>query len=91
MIRDIAVFPDATPLQNASDPSQPLMTHSEEHGSFKEELAQRALHDNPEFIEENSEVFTMLETATRGTAHAPSLGPYRKKKDGRGAYFALVQ
>ena len=33
----------------------------------------------------------MLETATRGTAHTPSLGPYRKKKDGHGAYFALVQ
>ena len=61
------------------------MPHSEEHGSVKEELAQRALHDDPEFIEENAEVFTMLETATRGTAHAPSLGPYFKKKDGRGA------
>ena len=33
----------------------------------------------------------MLKNATRGTAHAPSLGPYRKKKDGRGAYFSLVQ
>ena len=33
----------------------------------------------------------MLETATRGTAHAPSLGTYRKKKDGCGDYFALVQ
>ena len=85
VIRDIALVPAETPLQNASDPSQPLMPHSEEHGSFKEELAQRASHDDPEFIEENAEVFTMLETATRGTAHAPSLGPYRKKKDGRGA------
>ena len=91
MIRDIAVVPDATPLQNASDTIQPLMPHSEEHGSVKQELAQRALHDDPEFIEENSEVFTMLKNDTRGTAHTPSLGPYRKKKDGCGAYFALVQ
>ena len=47
VIRDIAVVPAATPLENASDPSQPLMPHSEEHGSVKEELAQRASHDYP--------------------------------------------
>ena len=35
VIRDIALVPDATPLKNASDPSQPLMPHSEEHGSVK--------------------------------------------------------
>ena len=63
VIRDIELVPDATPLQNASDPSQPLMPHSEENGLVKEELAQRASHDDPEFIEENAEVFTMLETA----------------------------
>ena len=73
VIRDIALVPVATPLQNSSDPSQPLMPHSEEHGSVKGELSQRASHDDPEFIEEKSEVFTMLETATIGTAHAPSL------------------
>ena len=31
LIRDIVLVPAATPLQNASDPSQPLMPHSEEH------------------------------------------------------------
>ena len=45
--RDIALVPDATPLKNASDPSQPLMPLSEEHGSVKEELAQRASNDEP--------------------------------------------
>ena len=47
VIRDIALVPDATPLQNASVPSQPLMPHSEEHGLVKEELAQIASHDDP--------------------------------------------
>ena len=47
VIRDIELVPAATPLQNASDPSQPLMPHSEDHGLVKEELAQRASHDEP--------------------------------------------
>ena len=47
VIRDIALVPAATHLQNASDPSQPLMPHSEEHGSVKEELSHRASHDDP--------------------------------------------
>ena len=46
-IRDIALVPAATPLQNASDLSQPRMPHSEEHGLVKEDLSQRASHDDP--------------------------------------------
>jgi hypothetical protein len=35
-------------------------------------------------------VYNKLEEATRGTPYAPSIKPFQRAKDGRGAWFALV-
>jgi hypothetical protein len=64
--------------------------HSTEHGSIEMELIARASHGHALFREDNSELYYLLEEATRGTPYAPSIKPFQRAKDGRGAWFALI-
>ena len=64
--------------------------HSIEHGSVKLELVNRASHDHPLFCDNNSKLYYLLEEATRSTQYAASIKPFQRRKDGRGAWFALI-
>ena len=64
--------------------------HSTEHGSIEMELVARASHDHPLFREDNSKVYFFLEESLRGTNYAPSLKPYQREKDGRGAMLGVT-
>jgi hypothetical protein len=68
----------------------PGAPHSTEHESIEMELIARASHGHALFREDNSIVYYKLEEATRGTAYAPSIKPYQRAKDGRGAWLALL-
>ena len=74
-------------------PAPPLMTnqpHSLEHGSVELELVNRASHDHPLFRDDNSKLYYLLEEATRSTQYAASIKPFQRRKDGRGAWMALI-
>jgi len=58
--------------------------YSEEHGSIETELIARVSHDHPLFGDDSAKVFNFLEEATRGTAVALTIAPYKRKKDGGG-------
>lgn len=80
---DVDVPAAAPPLMH----NQP---HSAEHGSVEMELVARALHAHALYRDDNAQVYYHIETSVRGTQYAPSIKPYQKGKDGRGAWLAIV-
>ena len=64
--------------------------HSEEAGSVEQELINRALHTHPLFRDDNATVYYRIEEATRSTQYAASIKPFQRRRDGRGAFEALV-
>ena len=60
------------------------------HESVEEELIARAQHTHALFREDNSQVYYFLEEATRTTSYAASIKPFQRKKNGRGAWLALI-
>ena len=66
------------------------LPYSEEHGSVGGELISRVSHTHLAFRDDNSDIYHDLEEATRHTQYTASLSPFKRTKDGRGAYFALV-
>lgn len=75
-----AVCPDAAI-------NQPFST---EHGSVLDDLVMRAGHDHGLFGQDNQGVYFKLEEATRSTPYADSIKSFARKRDGRGAFLALV-
>lgn len=65
--------------------------YSTEHGSVEDDLIARASHGHALYREDNSKVYYLLEEATRTTSYAASIKPFQRAKNGRGAWFALVQ
>ena len=76
-------------------PAQPApalaadMPHSDEHGSIQEELKMRISHTGALYRDDNQCVFDDIEAATRGTKYAASIAPFKRRRDGRGAFMAL--
>jgi len=61
------------------------------HESVEDELIARAQHTHALFREDNSQVYYFLEEATRTTSYAASIKPFQRRKNGRGAWLALIQ
>ena len=73
-------------------PAMPLITDwpfSEIHSSIRAELIARASHDHPIFGDDSAKVFQFFEEATRLTSIAPTLAPFKRAKDERGAFNAV--
>jgi flagellar hook-basal body complex protein FliE len=71
----------------------PLVQHqpySADHGSVEAELIARATHTHAHFRDDNAKVYYLLEEATRTTSYAASIKPFQRRKDGRGAWKAIV-
>ena len=63
--------PAAAPPLAAGQP------HSVEHGSIESELIARASHTHALFRDDNSDLYYLLEEATRGTPYATSIMPFQ--------------
>jgi hypothetical protein len=59
-------------------------------GSLHDELIARLPHTGPVFKNDNTSVFLLIEKATRGTSVASTVGNFVRRKDGRGAFQALI-
>jgi hypothetical protein len=64
--------------------------HSNEHESVTGDLEVRASHEQALFRDDNAFVYHYLEEATRSTPYAASIKPFQRRKDGRGAWLALL-
>ena len=63
--------------------------YSTEHGSLKAEMVARYSHDHALFKTDNGLIFDDIEEATRGSRYQPTITPFKRGKNGRGAYIAL--
>ena len=61
----------------AAPPLAPGQPHSLEYGSVEAELIARASHAHALFRNDNSDLYFLLEEATRGTQYAASIKPYQ--------------
>ena len=59
-------------------------------GSLIEELIARLPHTGPIYRNDNATVYLKIEEAARGTKVESTIKSFARKKDGRGAYLALV-
>jgi hypothetical protein len=65
--------------------------YAEVHGSVEAEMIARASHTHALYRDDNAKVYYYLEEATRTTTYAASIKPFQRRKDGRAAWFAMVQ
>ena len=80
---------DSVPL-TPLPPTAPGEAFSEEFGSVQDELTARCTHRHAGFQEDNAAVFDALEQGLRGTVFAPTLKQFARKKNGRGAWLAIL-
>ena len=71
------------------DPLLPERAYGQS-GSVVAELIKRMNYSDPLFKSDNGLVYSMLETATRGTIYATIVKPYSRTKDGRSAWKAMI-
>ena len=77
----------ANPAQNVQGVQG---TYYGESGSLVGELIARLPHHGPIFKNDNATVFQKVEEAARGTSCESTIKAFSRKKDGRGAYLALI-
>jgi hypothetical protein len=81
------------PDSSSPDPLPPLAAGkpwSEACGSIRNEMELCLTHDDPVFGDDNHEIFTLLHDSLEGTIYGATITPYKKKKDGRAAWYALL-
>ena len=59
-------------------------------GSLQDELQARLPHTGPIYKSDNASVFTLVEKACRNTTMESTVKSFARKKDGRGAYLAVI-
>ena len=75
-----------------SEADDPLLAgcHYGASGSMLEELTKRLPHSGPIYQDDNKTVFMMISKAVTGTSVESTIKSFSRRKDGRGAYLALV-
>ena len=84
VIRETVAVPGVAP------PLMPNQPYAEAFGSVEEELIARATHTHPLYRDDNASLYFYLEEATRSTMYTSSIQPFSRRKDGRGAWFAIT-
>ena len=73
----------------ASDPLEPDAYYGAS-GSLIDELIARLPHTGPIYKSDNAAVYMKIEEAARGTSCESTIKAFSRRKDGRGAYLALI-
>ena len=84
VIRDV-VAPGDAPLPAARMPT------AQNFNSISDELIHYTPHSGDEYAEDNAKVFQILQDMVAGTSYETSVKSYQRRRDGRGAYLALLQ
>ena len=64
---------------------------SNNYETLMDELIDRVPHDGPEYTADNARVYQILQEMVGGSSHEASIKAFRRARDGRAAYFALLQ
>ena len=80
---------DSAVPTEAIDPLE-LDSYYGSSGSLHDELTARLPHSGPIYKNDNCSVFLKIEKASRGTSVESTVKAFSRRKDGRGAYLALI-
>ena len=58
---------------------------------IKDEQIEILSHDHTLFKDNNALIYEFIEEALKNSSMAPSIQPYKRKKDGRKAWIALME
>ena len=59
--------------------------------SGTDEMIARASHTHPAYHQDNSKLWDILQVALESSRHYVSIRPYAARRNGRGAYLALIK
>ena len=93
VIRDsVKVTPETRPIGDTTTKIDPLLAGKAHgsSGSVLEDLKLRLSHTHPLFKTDNAKVFSALEEATRNTVYSSTVRAFARRRDGRGAWKAIV-
>ena len=80
---------NATVPLAATDPLDPHFYYGTS-GSLQDELTARLPHTGAIYKNDNATVYMMVEKASRDTSVTSTVSAFSRRKDGRGAYLALI-
>lgn len=80
----------ANAVVGLAPPLEPNKPYSNEHGSVVNELIARASHSHDLFDHDNAEVFVILSSGLQGSTYAATISSFKRRRDGRGAWTALI-
>jgi len=90
LIRGNPEVPDLflNPMRGGTTPEGPYGTA---YNSFSGEMIACAPHGTPKYDEDNATLMNILTELVSGTHHEAPIKPYKRARDGRGAFLALSQ
>ena len=80
---------EVTVEAEADNPLQPNCAYGAS-GSIIQDLINCSSHTHPLYQTDNSTVYSFIEQASRNSQYLTTIKPFERRKDGRGAYFALI-
>ena len=78
---------EVDPVPDALEDGEPFTAAT---GSVEGEMIARLSHRHALYKSDNGQVFDVIEVALRGTSISPSIAQFRRSRDGRSAYLALI-
>ena len=90
VLRDASEVPSELNDPLISNDAGTIVSYYGESGSLLEELIKRLPHSGPIFLNDNSTVYGKIEEAVRGTSVESTIKSFARRKDGRGAFEALI-
>lgn len=91
--KDVEVLPESRPAGDTTSKIDELIPGKAFGlgGSVLNDLVSRLSHDHPLYQTDNAKVYSALEEATRSTTYSATVKSFSRKRDGRGAWQALVR
>ena len=84
------VLRDDSPVPTEVEDPLEEKSYFGESGSLHDELVKRLVHTGAIYKNDNTSVFMKIEKATRGTSVESTVKSFSRRKDGRGAFLALI-
>ena len=84
VIRDNVGSAATQPLENGR-------ITSENYQTLMDEMIDRVPHEGASYDADNAKVYQILQDMVGGSSHEASIKSFRRERNGRAAYFALVQ
>ena len=91
VLRDTSAVPtEADDHLSIDDATGAVDAYYGSSGCFHDELVARLSHTGPIYKHDSASIYMLIEKAARNTSVESTVKAFARKKDGRGAYFAIM-